>query len=118
MGVQFADGMSPTFDSLLGVKQGCPLSPTLFGIFIDDFQAELEAGSAGFALPTLSGVQTPARFRRAAGSCGLDVDSLWRAGACMLPRDAKSCTLLADGSHTACTCLSVQGLHTLKSLGV
>ena len=62
MGVQFADGMSPTFDSLLGVKQGCPLSPTLFGIFIDDFQAELEAGSAGFALPTLSGVQTPALF--------------------------------------------------------
>lgn len=62
MGVQFADGMSPTFDSLLGVKQGCPLSPTLFGIFIDDFQAELEAGSAGFALPTLAGVQTPALF--------------------------------------------------------
>jgi hypothetical protein len=62
MGVQFADGMSATFDSLLGVKQGCPLSPTLFGIFIDDFQAELEAGSAGFALPTLSGVQTPALF--------------------------------------------------------
>ena len=62
MGVQFADGMSATFDSLLGVKQGCPLSPTLFGIFIDDFQTELEAGSAGFALPTLSGVQTPALF--------------------------------------------------------
>lgn len=60
MGVQFADGMSSTFESLLGVKQGCPLSPTLFGIFIDDFQAELETGSAAFALPTLAGVQTPA----------------------------------------------------------
>ena len=62
MGVQFADGMSDTFQSLLGVKQGCPLSPTLFGIFIDDFQAELAAGAAGFALPTLAGVQTPALF--------------------------------------------------------
>ena len=62
MGVQFADGLSSTFESLLGVKQGCPLSPTLFGIFIDDFQAELEAGSAAFALPTLAGVQTPALF--------------------------------------------------------
>lgn len=62
MGVQFADGMSPTFHSLLGVKQGCPLSPTLFGIFIDDFQAELERGSAAFDLPSLAGVQTPALF--------------------------------------------------------
>jgi hypothetical protein len=62
MGVQLADGMSTTFQSLLGVKQGCPLSPTLFGIFIDDFQCELEAGSAGFALPSLAGVPTPALF--------------------------------------------------------
>ena len=62
MGVQLADGMSTTFDSLLGVKQGCPLSPTLFGIFIDDFQAELEAGAVGFDLPSLAGVPTPALF--------------------------------------------------------
>ncbi len=62
MGVQFADGLSSTFNSLLGVKQGCPLSPTLFGIFIDDFQAELEAGASAFDLPSLSGVQTPALF--------------------------------------------------------
>ena len=62
MGVQLADGMSTTFQSLLGVKQGCPLSPTLFGIFIDDFQCELEAGSVGFALPSLAGVPTPALF--------------------------------------------------------
>lgn len=62
MCVQFASGMSPTFGSLLGVKQGCPLSPTLFGIFIDDFQVELERGAAAFDLPSLAGVPTPALF--------------------------------------------------------
>lgn len=62
MGLQLADGMSDTFSSLLGVKQGCPLSPTLFGIFIDDFQCELEAGAAGFGLPTLAGALIPALF--------------------------------------------------------
>jgi hypothetical protein len=51
-----------TFQSTLGVKQGCPLSPTLFGIYIDDFQAELEAAGADLDLPTLCGVQAPALF--------------------------------------------------------
>ena len=54
--------MYDTFSSLLGVKQGCPLSPTLFGIFIDDFQCELEAGAVGFGLPTLAGALIPALF--------------------------------------------------------
>ena len=34
-------GFSPSFSSSVGVKQGCPLSPTLFGIFIDAFEAYL-----------------------------------------------------------------------------
>ena len=62
MGVQFEGGLSETFQSTLGVKQGCPLSPTLFGIYIDDFQAELEAHASSFDLPTLCGVAAPALF--------------------------------------------------------
>ena len=59
---QFEGGMSETFQSTLGVKQGCPLSPTLFGIYIDDFQAELETAGGDLDLPTLCGVQAPALF--------------------------------------------------------
>ena len=46
----------------VGKKQGCPLSPTLFGIYIDDFQAELETAGGDLDLPTLCGMQAPALF--------------------------------------------------------
>ena len=36
-----ARGMSEFIRSTIGVKQGCPLSPTLFGIYIDELEAFL-----------------------------------------------------------------------------
>lgn len=40
--VKTADGMSQTFQSTLGVKQGCPLSPLLFGLLLDDFEEHVQ----------------------------------------------------------------------------
>ena len=31
-----------SFDSVMGVKQGCSLSPGLFGIYVDDLELDLE----------------------------------------------------------------------------
>lgn len=62
MCVKLSHGLSDTFASELGLKQGCPLSPLLFGIFVDDFQCVLERGSADCALPSLSGSHVPALF--------------------------------------------------------
>jgi len=37
------EGLTPTFLCRIGVKQGCPFSPLLFGLFIDGLEKRLNA---------------------------------------------------------------------------
>ena len=49
-----SEGWSKKINYNIGVKKGCPLSPTLFGIYIDKLEDCLE--EAGCLGPTLTGI--------------------------------------------------------------
>jgi hypothetical protein len=58
--VKSAEGLSGCFQSMLGVKQGCPLSPLLFGIFLDDWETHLQSVVGATAdQPCLAGRKVP-----------------------------------------------------------
>jgi len=52
--IKTTKGRSKEIKCNIGVKQGCPLSPTLFGIYIDKLEAYLEA--TGCVGPKLVGM--------------------------------------------------------------
>ena len=56
--VRSSQGISAIFSCLMGVKQGCPLSPTLFGLYVDGLEKHL-LDTADIDAPTLMGVMLP-----------------------------------------------------------
>ena len=59
MSVRTEEGLAECFLATLGLLQGCPLSPTLFGLYIDDFEEWLWTAAAGGARldsPLLAGL--------------------------------------------------------------
>ena len=60
MAVKTSEGLTDTFECVMGVKQGCPLSPTLFGLYLDDFEHVLDSATHVLDLPSLAGRRLPA----------------------------------------------------------
>ncbi len=53
-----SEGLSEIFRCLMGVKSGCPLSPMLFGLYVDGLAKHL-LESAGIDAPGLVGKLAP-----------------------------------------------------------
>lgn len=61
MCIKGPNGYTPSFPTSIGLKQGCPLSPTLLGFYIEDLEAViLESNeNEGLDLPQLSNQVLP-----------------------------------------------------------
>jgi hypothetical protein len=60
MAVKTSEGLSAQFECVMGVKQGCPLSPTLFGLYLDDLEQVFEVHHQLLDLPGLPVQRVPA----------------------------------------------------------
>jgi hypothetical protein len=53
--------LSAPFPTFVGLRQGCPLSPTLFGVYVDDFEEGLLL-QEGLGLVSFQGECVPPLF--------------------------------------------------------